>query len=51
MASPTSLSSLCSVYVTNSGPSPYSVVMTFTVTDNKGAKASATRTITVNPAR
>ena len=50
LATATTLTSLCSVYVTNPGSTPYALTMTFTVTDNKGCSAKATRVITVNPA-
>ena len=50
MATATTLTSGCSVYLSNTGPSPYSVTVTFLVADNKGARASASRILTVTPA-
>jgi subtilase family serine protease len=50
LTSQATLTSGCSVYFTNISPQPYTVVVTFIVTDNRGAKATVTRLVTVSPA-
>jgi len=50
LASAVQLTSGAALSVTNVSASPVVVTVTFTVTDNKGAKATATRLVTFNPA-
>jgi subtilase family serine protease len=50
LANPTSLASTCKATFTNAYNRPVSVLITFAVADNQGARATATRTVTVNPA-
>jgi PKD repeat protein len=49
LAVPSTLSSSVSASVTNASTQPIAILFTFTVTDNKGGKATATRKVTVNP--
>jgi PKD repeat protein len=50
LAMPNSLSSTVSASVVNNSTKPIAVLFTFTVVDNKGGSATATRKVTVTPA-
>ena len=49
LANPVSFSSGCAVTFSNTSTRPVTVAITFLATDNQGARASATRTVTVSP--